>query len=203
MRNLTKLTSITAVALLMPVATMAGANASTASISSSAAPTAQIEAFDQVQIQAGAPEDGSVFNDVANATTNEERRALLTSEGFERVPGEGERYERTVDGITLGWAIEEQPEPGAIQPMWSVGWSGGPYVAATVSQWQSAASTGTGISALACTFITNFWGGFTCAAAGLAVSEAIDRYDPGAAGSTCMAAQPSGTSVRVFPVSSC
>lgn len=199
MRNLTKLSSIAALALVLPFATATGASASSAPTQTS---TAQVEAPTQVAIDAPAPEDGSLFDTVANAATDEEKRAILVAEGFELIPGEGERYEKTVDGVTLGWNIETAVDPGTIQPMWSVGWDGGPYVAATVSQWQSAASTGTGVGALACGFIANVWGGIGCAAAGLAVSEAIDLYNPGAAGSVCMAAQP-GTPVRVFPVSSC
>ncbi|GAA1449810.1 hypothetical protein GCM10009618_00370 [Nesterenkonia lacusekhoensis] len=198
-RNLTKLSTTVALALVLPLATATGASASGTPTQTSAA---QVEATTQAAIDAPAPEEGSLFDTVANAATEDEKREILVAEGFEQVSGEGERYEKTVDGVTLGWSIDTSVDPGTIQPMWSVGWSSGPYVAATVSQWQSAASTGTSVGALACGFIANVWGGIGCAAAGLAVSEAIDAYDPGAVGSTCMAAKPTNP-ITVFPVSSC
>lgn len=149
-----------------------------------------------------APEEGSVFDTVANASDADEQRAILEAEGFEATTGPNgeEQYEQTVDGITVGWTIESATEQDGIAPMWSIGWQQGPYVAATVEQWQSAASLGTGIGGVACSLITNVWGGAGCAAAALAASEAIDAYDPGAAGSACFAARPGGI---VFPVASC
>lgn len=152
------------------------------------------------------PEEGSVFDTVANASDTEEQRAILEAEGFEATTGPNgeEQYEQTVDGITVGWTIEPATEQDGIAPMWSVGWQQGPYVAATVEQWQSAASLGTGIGGIACGLIANVFGGMGCAAAALAASEAIDAYDPGAAGNACFAVQPvGGYPINVFPVASC
>lgn len=151
------------------------------------------------------PEEGSVFDTVANAADADEQRAILEAEGFEPKTGPNgeEQYEKTVDGITLGWTIDADAKQDGIEPMWTIGWQNGPYVAATTEQWQNAAVNAGIIGGAACTFITATLGAAGCVAAAGVVTNHINNMDPNAAPHDCWAYfGPFGT-VPVLPSNSC
>lgn len=171
-------------AMSFALATPASASASDEQAPASADVTA-VE-----QSQGIEPEEGTLFAEVEAAETDDEKRSLLENDGFTQVIGEngGEHYEKTVDGITLGWTItpeDDQSDDGIASPMWSVGWNNGPYVAATTSQWQNAAVNAGAIGTAACTFITLTFGAAACVAIGGVVTNEISNLDPNAAPFDC------------------
>lgn len=149
------------------------------------------------------PEEGSVFDTVANASDADEQRAILEAEGFEATKGPNgeEQYEQTVDGVTLGWTIEPDTEQEGISPMWSVGWQNGPYVAATSEQWQNAAVDAGTIGSAACVFITYTLGAAGCVAAAGVVTNHIGNID--SSPNDCWAYYGPLKTVPVLPSNNC
>lgn len=184
--SITRTLSVAAVAGAMTFSFALPASASTVSEQDAApADAAVIE-----QSQGLEPEEGSLFAEVEDADTEDEQRALLEDAGFTQTTGDDgeERYEQTVDGVTLGWSIgEDEPaaDDGTATPMWNVGWSGGPYLAATTSQWQNAAVNAGTIGTAACVFITATLGAFACVAGAGIVTNEISNLDPNAAPADC------------------
>lgn len=87
---------------------------------------------------------------VALAQTSGKAASVLTLHGFSPVtdpdaPGQV-RYEKTVDGITVGYTLPDK----TMAPMWKVGWNRGPYIKATPSQWLALARGGTILGTAAC-----------------------------------------------------
>lgn len=149
------------------------------------------------------PEEGSVFDTVANASDTDEQRAILEAEGFEATTGPNgeEQYEQTVDGVTIGWTIEPDTEQDGISPMWSIGWQNGPYVAATSEQWQNAAVNAGTIGGAACVFITATLGAAGCVAAAGVVTNHIGNMD--SAPNDCWAYYGPFNTVPVLPSNNC
>jgi hypothetical protein len=125
------------------------------------------------------------MDEVNRAGTVDAKKAILERHGF--VNTEGDDYESSGGGITIGVTVPSAPQDETVFPQWTGGVDNivAPWVQGTIPEWQAAAQEGAGAASVACVFITATAGAAACAYA-VQRANAIIQQDASSLAGLCL-----------------